>query len=108
MTKVEKNLRRDLVGEGFDAGRRELEADLPFAGDASAICFGGIEFPAADSLQSEVGEILAGAGIVEVSLGYVPGRIHMGDHAHAHFARNRGQGFFRNVGKNLIQYFTFS
>ena len=54
-----------LFGEGFDAGRGELEADLPFAGNAAAGHFGRSEFPAAHGLQSEVREIFAGAGIIE-------------------------------------------
>ena len=101
-------LRGDLFGEGLDAGRGELEADLPFAGGAAAQYFRRIEFPAAHGFQSDVGEILARAGIGEIGFGDVAGSVDVGQDADAHFAGNRGEGFVGDVGQDLVEHFAMT
>lgn len=96
------------MGEGFYAGGGELEADEPLAGNAAAVCFGGVEFPAAHGFQREVREVLAGAGILEIGGGDVAGSVDVGQHGDAYFAGNGGQSFFGGVRQNLVQHFAFS
>lgn len=45
---------------------REFETDEPGARNAAAAGFGRSEFPAAGGLQRQIGEILAGAGRVQI------------------------------------------
>ena len=85
-----KRLWRDLLREGFDAGGSELKTDFPFAGNAAAIHFGGVEFPTAHGLHSDVRKILARAGIGEIGFGDIAGRTYVGEDGDTHFARNRG------------------
>jgi len=101
-------LRGNLFGEGLDAGGGELEADLPFAGGAATGHFGGIEFPAAHGFQSDVGEILARAGIGEIGFGDVAGSVDVGQDADADFAGNRGKGFVGDVGQDLVEHFAMT
>jgi len=103
-----KALRRDLLREGFYAGGGELEADQPFAGDATGAHFGRSEFPAAEGFLRSVRKILAGSRILEFGRGNVACGIDVGAESHADFAGNRGQRFVGDVGQNLIEDFAFS
>ena len=92
----------------MDAGGRELEADLPFAGDAAAVYFGGVEFPAARGFEAEVGEILTRAGVGEIGFSDIAGRIYVGEDGDAYSTGNRSQCFFGSVGQDLVENFAFA
>src|SRR5216684_1152075 len=99
-------LGRGLPGKGLRAGLGKFEADEPGAGDAVAIHFGCGEFPAAGGLESEVGEIFARPGGLEIGLGDVPGGPEVDADCHANFAVNGVASFVGHLGQNLVKDFT--
>ena len=88
------------------AGLGEFEADEPVAGGAVAVQFGGGEFPAAGSFQSEIGEIPARAGGIEFGLGDVSSGLDVDADGNANFALDGAASFFRDVGQDLVQDFS--
>ena len=88
------------------AGLGKFEADEPVARGAVAIHFRCGEFPAAGSLESEIGEILARAGGIQVGLGDISARLDVDADADAHFAMNGAASFVGDIGQDLFQDFT--
>ena len=87
------------------AGLGEFEANEPVAGDAAAVHLGSGECPSAGGLQSEIGEILARAGGIEVGLGDISRGLDVNVDCHANFAVDGGASLFRDVGQDLVQDF---
>ena len=62
--------------------------------------------PAAGGFESKVGKILTGAGRIERSLGDVARGIDVNPDADANDSLNGGEGFFGDVGQNLLEDLT--
>ncbi len=64
------------------------------------------KLPAAGGLLSEIGEILTGAGRIELRLRDVACGIDMNAHADADDSPNRCEGFRGDIGQDLLENFT--
>ena len=83
-----------------------MEMDEPFAGNAVTAGFGRSKLPTAGRLQSEISEILAGAGRIERCLSDVARGIYLNAHPDADHSMNRSERFVRSVGQDLLEDFS--
>ena len=103
---IVERLGRGLAGKGLCAGLGKFEVDEPVARGAVAIHFRCGEFPAAGGLESEIGEILAWAGGIQVGLGDISAGLDVDADADAHFAMNGAASFVGDIGQDLFQDFS--
>lgn len=87
---------------------REHKAESPITRHALAIPLRRSKRPLSGALKSQIGEILARSGGIQLSIRYSPRWIHVHFDADAHPSANRIARFLRNVRQDLIQDLTFS